>query len=130
MAIKAKNITIGIKTLEEGIHEIAEAFESYQAGGSAKPHSGVYFENLDAFRRILTEKRLELLHIVKREKPDTIHHLARLVGRDVKNVSDDLKHLAELGLVTMDRHATAGGQINAPRSPRVSYDKICLEIAI
>ena len=31
MAIKAKNITIGIKTLEEGAHEIAEAYESYQA---------------------------------------------------------------------------------------------------
>jgi predicted transcriptional regulator len=130
MAIKAKKITIGIKTLEEGISEIAEAYESYQAGGSSKPHHGIYFENLDAFRKILTEKRLELLHVVKREKPDTIHQLARLVGRNVKNVSDDLKHLAELGLVTMDKRAVAGDQINAPRAPRVSYDKICLEIAI
>ncbi len=130
MAIKAKNITIGIKTLEEGTHEIAEAYESYQAGGSAKPHTGVYFENLDAFRKILTEKRLELLHVVKREKPETIHQLARLVGRDVKNVSDDLKHLAELGLVTMDKRAVASDQVNAPRAPRVIYDKICLEIAI
>jgi predicted transcriptional regulator len=130
MAIKAKNITIGIKTLEEGIHEIAEAYEAYQAGGSAKPHKGIYFENLDAFRKILTEKRLELLHVVKREKPDTIHQLARLVGRNVKNVSDDLKHLADLGLVTLDKSAIAGDQANAPRAPRVSYDKICLEIAI
>lgn len=130
MAIKAKNITIGIKTLEEGVHEIAEALETYQAGGSVKPHRGVYFENLDAFRKVLTEKRLELLHIVKREKPETIHQLARLVGRDVKNVSDDLKHLAELGLVTMDKQATAGEQANAPRAPRVSYDKIRLEISI
>ena len=130
MAIKAKNITIGIKTLEEGVSEIAEAYESYQAGGSSKPHRGIYFENLDAFRKILTEKRLELLHVVKREKPDTIHQLARLVGRNVKNVSDDLKHLAELGLVTMDKRAVASDQANAPRAPRVSYDKICLEITI
>lgn len=58
------------------------------------------------------------------------NQLARLVGRDVKNVSDDLKHLAELGLVTMDKQATAGEQANAPRAPRVSYDKIRLEISI
>lgn len=130
MAIKAKNITIGIKRLEEGVHEIAEAWESYEAKGNAKPHRGVYFENLDAFRKVLTGKRLELLHVVKREKPETIHQLARLVGRDVKNVSDDLKHLAELGLVTMDKRATGSDQANAPRTPRVSYDKIRLEISI
>ncbi|MDD2732548.1 MAG: hypothetical protein PHF56_01300 [Desulfuromonadaceae bacterium] len=41
-----------------------------------------------------------------------------------------MARLVELGLVTMDKRAVASDQVNAPRAPRVSYDKICLEISI
>ena len=127
MPIKAKNITIGIRSLEHGLDNFAEAAESLMRGELVKKQRGVYFENLDAFRRVLTEKRLALLHAVKQSKPETIHELARLLGRDVKNVSDDLKYLAELGLVSLDKAAIGSGR---RVTPRVSYEKIRLEIAI
>jgi len=128
MAIRAKNITIGIKSLDEGLADIAEALKVREQGGKVNPRRGVFFENLNAFRKILTEKRLELLHVVKRDKPDTIHELSRLLGRDIKNVSDDLKYLAELGLVSLDKSAHVGEGRRV--SPRVRYEKIRLEIAI
>lgn len=96
-------------------------------GEKVKKRRGVYFENLDAFRKALTEKRLELLHTIKRLKPETIQQLAELTGRDIKNVSEDLKCLADLGLVNLDR------DMNKKRgrvTPRVTYDKIRLEIEI
>ena len=96
-------------------------------GEVVKKQRGVYFENLDTFRKVLTEKRLALLHAVKQNKPETIHELARLLGRDVKNVSDDLKYLAEVGLVTLDKGAVGSGR---RVTPRVSYEKIRLEIAL
>lgn len=101
MAIKAKNITIGIRSLDQGLDNFIETAEALMRGEAVKKQRGVYFENLDSFRKVLTEKRLALLHAVKQQKPDTIHELARLLGRDVKNVSDDLKYLAELGLVSL-----------------------------
>jgi len=128
MTIRAKNISIGIKSLEDGLLDIAAVLQAHERGEKVKPRRGVYFENLDAFRKILTEKRMELLHVVKRDKPDTIHELSRLLGRDIKNVSDDLKYLGELGLVSLDKTANAGEGRRV--SPRVRYEKIRLEIAI
>jgi predicted transcriptional regulator len=128
MPIKARNITIGIKSLDDGLTGISEALKARAQGEKVSPRRGVYFENLDAFRKILTEKRLELLHVVKRDKPDTIHELSRLLSRDIKNVSDDLKYLSELGLVSLDKSAIAGEGRRV--SPRVRYEKIRLEIAI
>ena len=128
MAIKAKNITIGIRTLDEGLDNFVKTAESLIRGEPVKKQRGIYFENLDAFRKVLTEKRLELLHVVKRDQPETIHELSRLLGRDIKNVSDDLKYLAERGLVTLDK--SAHGSDRRRVSPRVRYEKIRLEIAI
>lgn len=127
MAIKAKNITIGIRSLDQGIDNFIETAEALMRGEAVKKQRGVYFENLDSFRKVLTEKRLALLHMVKQCKPDTIHELARLLGRDVKNVSDDLKYLADLGLVSLDKGAEGSGRRVAPR---VTYEKIRLEIEI
>lgn len=127
MAIKTRNITIGIRSLDQGLDNFVEAAEALMRGESVKKQRGVYFENLDSFRKVLTEKRLTLLHAVKQHQPDTIHELARLLGRDVKNVSDDLKYLAELGLVSLDKGAEGSGR---RVSPRVTYEKIRLEIAI
>ncbi len=110
MAIKVKNITIGIRSLEQGLDNFVEAAETLLRGEPVKKQRGVYFENLDSFRKVLTEKRLSLLHLVKQQRPDTIHELARLLGRDVKNVSDDLKYLAELGLVALDKGVEGSGR--------------------
>jgi len=110
MAIKAKNITIGVRTLDRGLDNFVEAAETLLKGEPVKKQRGVYFENLDSFRKVLTEKRLALLHTVKQHNPDTIHELARLLGRDMKNVSDDLKYLAELGLVSLNKAAEAAAE--------------------
>ena len=128
MAIRAKNITIGIRSLDQGLDNFAEAAEALLKGESVKKQRGVYFENLDSFRKVLTEKRMTLLHAVKQHKPETIHALARLLGRDVKNVSYDLKYLAELGLVSLDKGVAEGNGRKV--APRVNYEKIRLEIAI
>jgi len=127
MAIRVKNVTLGIRTLDEGLENFVAVADAVMRGEKVKKQRGVYFDNLDAFRKALTEKRLELLHTIKRQKPETIQQLAELTGRDIKNVSDDLRFLADLDLVSLNR------DVNKKRgkvTPRVTYDKIRLEIAI
>lgn len=121
--MKVKNVNIGIKSVEVALNDFVTTGEAIERGEKVKPYKGIYFTNLDAFRKVLTPKRLELLHIIKTEHPESITHLARLAGRDVTNVADDVKYLSEIGLVEMKK-------IKRAHIPTVNYDAINLKIAI
>jgi hypothetical protein len=51
----------------------------------------------------LTPRRLELLDEIAKESVDSINALSVKVGRDVKNVYNDLKHLENLGFIRLVR---------------------------
>jgi len=121
--VRAKNINIGIKSIEEALNDFVTTGEAVERGEKVKPLKGIYFTNLEAFRKVLTKKRLELLHIIKTEHPESITHLARLAGRDVTNVADDVKYLSEIGLLEMK-------MIKRAHIPTVNYEAINLKIAV
>ena len=77
-------------------------------------------------RKILTPRRLELLHAIKEKNPQTVYELAHALRRDLKNTSDDLAILANIGLVEL-RKTTKGRK---KVIPSVTVDKIQVEIAI
>ena len=51
----------------------------------------------------LTPRRMELLDQLSRHRVDSINDLAAKIGRDVKNVYNDLKALEGLGFVRLER---------------------------
>ena len=51
----AKNITIGIRSLDEGLDNFVSAAEALARGDKVKKQRRIYFENLDAFRKIHME---------------------------------------------------------------------------
>lgn len=124
--MRVKNIKIGIRTRKDAFKEAKEVMKRLSKGEKVKAHRALYFENLDAMRRVLTEKRLELLHVIKEKKPSSIYRLAKLLGRDINNVIEDLKYLEEVGLVELKK--TGSGRKET--IPTVNYDKIRLEIAV
>jgi predicted transcriptional regulator len=121
--VKIKRVKIGIKDLKTGLQEFVQTAKAIQQGKKVKKEERVYFTSFEAFRKALTPKRLELLHLIKTHRPSSINQVARLVKRDIKNVSDDLKYLAQIGLV--ERKET-----EKEISPTIDYDKILLEIAV
>ena len=84
---------------------------------------GAYFTSFEAFRKALTPKRLELLHIIKAKKPSSINELARSAKRDVKNIADNVMYLEQIGLTQKKESASK-------TTPVITYDKIALEIAV
>lgn len=124
--MKVKNIKIGIRTRDEAFKAAKEAMLRIAKGERVKKHAGVYFENLDAMRRVLTEKRLEILHTIKKRQPSSTYELAKILGRDITNVIDDLNYLRELGLVSLKKEKTG----REKTVPAVNYDRIRLEIAV
>jgi predicted transcriptional regulator len=77
------------------------------------------FESWDALARVMTGKRMELLHYVRRHKVKSVRTLAKALGRDYSNVHADVQALTAAGLLN-----TADGGVQA------DYDVIETKIAI
>jgi predicted transcriptional regulator len=97
-----------------------------EKGEKVKKQEAVYFENLDAMRKVFTEERLRIVKTIKKEHPSSIYELAKILGRDVKNTFDDVQFLAQAGLVEL-RKIKKGRE---KTTPMVKYDKIFLEIEV
>ncbi len=121
--MRIKKVKIGIKSAEDTLNDAKAVMKSLAQGETVQKTTGVYFTSIEAFRKALTPKRLELLHTIKSRAPGSLRELAELTKRDVKNVSDDVKYLEQVGLVERC------GRGRATR-PTIGYDAIALEIAI
>jgi len=100
--------------------------ERISAGKPVQKIHDVNFTSYEAMRKILTPRRLELLHVIKEKNPQSVYELAQILGRDLKNINDDLTTLVNLGLVEL--HKTTKGRKKV--IPSVTVDKIQVEIAI
>lgn len=104
--MRARRLNIGIRNSAERSKALCEALRRVARGDHAPQEPELYFESVEELRRILTEKRLELLLAITRHRPASVHELAGLLGRDYKNVSTDITLLQRLGLVRLE--ATSG----------------------
>lgn len=59
------------------------------------------FKSLADVRKILSNEKARLLHIIKTKKPKSIYALAKQSGRDFKAVSDDIKLLEKFGFIDL-----------------------------
>ena len=57
---------------------------------------------LSLARELLTEKRREILQTLSEKEFDTITELTKELGRDKKNVSQDIKKLYEHGIIDLE----------------------------
>ncbi len=89
----------------------------------------LYFTSLEELRQVLTDRRLELLRLIHKERPDSIKALATLAGRDLKHVNADVHLLACLGLLDLTEEKT-GPQRRGRKPPRVPYAAVSVEIAL
>lgn len=96
--------------------ERAERWEE----GEEVPHV-VNFEDRARLRKLLTDRRMELLEAVMEHPPESIRDLAGRLDRDVHDVHDDLYLLADHEIV----HFEADGRA---KKPYVPYDTVRIEV--
>ena len=95
-----ETLNIEIKTRNQADAEFISAFKSAQSGKKSQaPKDNVCFTSLEAVRSLLSEKRMELLHLIKEQRPKSIYALAKISGRDFKNVHADVTLLKRYGLI-------------------------------
>jgi predicted transcriptional regulator len=124
--MKVKRIDIGIKRLKDSLIDFAETWKSVESGKRVRKEEGIYFESIDDMRAVLTNNRLAILRAIRENKPKSVYELSKMLGRNLKNVNEDLKLLAEIGLVTLETTMKDRKRI----TPHVDYSKITLEIAV
>jgi len=121
--MKTRMIKIGFKDIRTSLDDFVDTGEALAQGEQVGEGTGVYFTNIEAFRKAITPRRLELLNIIKTAKPGSINQLASLARRNIKNVAEDIKLLSQVGLLeTKAEHNRV--------APRVDYDEIDLRIAV
>lgn len=93
------------------------------AGAGLRGDAVVSFESAEGVRRLLTDRRLELLHSLMGEPARSISALAGRLDRSYSVVHDDVAVLAEYGIVLFRREGRA-------KQPFVPYERIEFDVTI
>jgi predicted transcriptional regulator len=119
---------IQIRSLDDAFEDFRATWKAVAEGKKVTPRAGTYFTSLEAARKVLTPKRIQLLRAIRRHRPDSIYKLAHIVGRDLKNVHEDVQALATYGLVSLRKMRGASGR--RMTVPRVLFTEIEFRIAV
>jgi len=100
--MKVRRIKIGVRRPEDSLKEAKAIARRIDAGEKLpEREEELYFSTLEAFRKALSPKRLDLLWAIAEHTPHSVRELARQVECNIKNVSQDLAFLSRLGLVEL-----------------------------
>ena len=111
-------ITVAGAMEEEAPRRFVDAWHRAKRGETFHERH-LAFESWEALARVMTGKRMELLHYVRRHQVTSVRALAKALGRDYSNVHADVQALTAAGLLD-----TADGRLQA------DYDVIETRIAI
>lgn len=113
-----KNLLVVTVGGDEDIYEDGrEAIRKLGRGEPVDEPAVVTFANEKQLGEVFNERTYTLLRVVRKETPASIRETARLVGRDVKNVHEELTKLEALGIVRFEEN----GQSKRPVFP---YDDL------
>lgn len=83
-------VTVGGDMAADASRRFVDAWARAERGETfAERH--LAFESWDALARVLTGKRMELLHYVRRHEVASVRALAKALGRDYSNVHADVR---------------------------------------
>jgi predicted transcriptional regulator len=92
-----------------------------EQGADVHEPDTISFERAEDLEAVLNARTLELLRTIVEQEPGSIRETARLVGRDHKNVYDELAQLARYGIIKFEQDGRA-------KRPRFEYEQIRVEL--
>ncbi|MFH1589740.1 MAG: HTH domain-containing protein [archaeon] len=114
-----------LKTREIKIIESKGAFSILRKGSFSR--GDFDFEGLSALRRLLSNEKARLLHVLKTQKPGSIYDLAKKLGRNFKTVNDDIKLLERFGFIHLIEEKTKN---RIRHRPKLVADTVTIHLKI
>jgi predicted transcriptional regulator len=100
--------------------EFVKAWHLAIKGRPVEPIERICFLDIKSMTHTLTNRRLELLNVLRKNGPTSIRSIAKKIKRDYKNVYSDVKSLKLIGLIEADDKELI----------RVPWDRIAAEIPL
>jgi len=118
-----------VKTLRIGIapREYIKRRTIEIARGEKPPMPGepkLWVSSWESLARVLSEKNMLLLQMIRSSQPQSVAELAKLSGRAKSNLSRTLHGMERLGLIAFHQHA------RGRKAPAVVYDQVKIECTI
>ena len=125
--MKIRKIKVVIQPDEEFWKELRQDMKRIDKGERKLiREESIVFHSIDQFRKVMTNKRIELLKVIKHKKPESVYELAKLVTRSVDNVNNDVRFLEQLGFIETEKMRKGRHKL----TPSVDFDKIEIELSI
>ena len=117
--VKVEELEPDISNSIDGSQELSEQDweEKFEEEDSRKKKVVL---KLPLARKLLTEKRREILETLSEKEFDSITELTEELGRDKKNVSQDIKKLYEHGIIDLEDQGRS-------KKPVFNFEKIEVE---
>ncbi len=116
-------LVVTVKSNREFHDDVTSALERLERGESVDSVPTLSFESYDRLFATFTPTTLDLLDVVRRKQPASINEAARMAGRDVKNVHDELTRLANMGVIFFAEEGRA-------KRPVVWFDDLVIDIHV
>lgn len=117
------DLLITLESSDDFHDRTAEKLTQLEAGDQPPQDHVRSFATAAQVRRVLTDKRLELIEEIMEESPESITALAERVGRATSDVHDDLQFLADERIVALERD---GRRVQ----PTIPYENIHIELTL
>ena len=85
------------------------------------------FGRLSLLRSVLTDEKMRILRGIKEHKPSSIYELAKNLKRDIKSVRGDVRQLAEIGFVKLEKLKIKDKKIQRTK-PTLAVDRFKITI--
>lgn len=104
--------------------EALTSVEDVERGREHQPEAIRAYKSVDDLRRLITDRRLEVLRAIYENPPDSISDLATRLDRAYAVVHEDIQILAEHGIIEFRQGARGAKQ------PHVPYEIIRVDIPL
>ena len=118
-------LIVTVESIETVQQRTAEAFEAALSDDSPDEDTSprVSFETTDQLAQVFTARAIDLLQAIAQQEPESLREAARLVDRDIKQVSENLQRLEAYGVVKLVENGQA-------KRPVVPYDEIDIQLPL
>lgn len=120
-SVNDSTLYVTVKSDEAFLADAGNAVEALADGESVERANELSFPTIEMLFREFTPKKIELLQAVTEKQPESISQTAKLVGRDVKNVHQNLTELAQLDVIEFVENGQA-------KQPVARYDSLRIEV--
>jgi len=109
------------KTFDVSIVDKAGAFNAFfkKLTGDEEDYD---FDGLSMLRKLLSNEKARMLYTIRHKKPESIYKLSKLLKRDFKSVTEDVKFLENFGILEMIAEKTGKRERLKPIITTTSLD--------